>query len=132
MAKIKIDIWLCVKRASVIAGLIAFLSVTAKTAVSYFATAKQQAELQKTVQLTNKKLELTNSRLLLNIGQDVVDVKQRDVMWTRQQITTQRREEPPTAAEIEIMKKGKTELLEQKAVQYDRVMNFEKKYEQQF
>ncbi|HEG44077.1 MAG TPA: hypothetical protein ENH94_08515 [Phycisphaerales bacterium] len=132
MAKIKIDIWMCMKRATVIAGLITFLSVTAKTSMSYFATAEQQAEVQKAQKLTNKKLELTNDRLFLNIRQDLVDVKERDVMWMQQQITTQRRAEPPTAAEDVILAKAETELDEQKALQRDLIANFEKKNKQQF
>lgn len=123
MAKFKIGKHL--KDILAIAILLGTLTGGVVQATKYFARAKELEAL-------DKRHELTYNRLELNISQDILDNKEQDVRWTKQQVVMKRRDDPPTVAEKEIIKSEEAELAEKKKLHADRVKRFEEKYQEAY
>ncbi len=71
-------------------------------------------------------------RLGLSISQDEIDRRKSDVRWMKQQVVFERRDEPPTVAEAEIIEEAERDLKETNAKHMNRVKAYEDKYEQAF
>ncbi len=118
MDKKKIDLLHDVGRIVKLIVLIGLAATVVTTALTFFAKAK-------TVQMLDQ-------RLGLNISQDIVNSKKADVQWMKQQVVMQRKEGPPTPAELEIIKKGEVELEEAKELHKGRVKDYEAQHKQKF
>ena len=102
------------------------------TALTYFARSKT--------------VQILDSRLLLSIRQDNVDREAAKVdreagkvRWIRQQAVMERREAPPTPAELDIiaesekdLARSENELAKQETIQSQRVQAFEEQYQEKF
>ncbi len=129
MNKEKLDTGTKVLKLIVLCGLAA---ATITTALNFFAKSKT--------------VQMLDSRLELSIGQDnvdregaKVDREASKVRWMRQQAVMERRDEPPTAAELDIISgsvkdlaRSEKKLDKRETLQSQRVRAFEEKYQQQF
>lgn len=114
----KKDMLLTAARIMKLVVLSAAAAAAITTALTFFAKAK-------TVQALDQ-------RLWLNTSEDIVRHKESDVRWTEQRIAFQRRDNPPTIAETEIVKKAEEELTDAKSRHSERVKSFEEQYQQKF
>ena len=67
-------------------------------------------------------------RIGLSISQDNIDRENADVRWMEQQTAFERRKDPKTISEVEIIKAAKTKLTESKNRHDTRVRAYEEEY----
>ena len=80
----------------------------------------------------SKTVQMLDQRLGLSISKDIVDGEKSNVRWMEQQVVFERKEEPPTSAEHEIIKAAKKALAEKEELHKERVKNYEEQYKQKF
>ncbi len=101
--------------------LIGYASVAAAaitTALTFFAKAKTVDKL--------------DARLGLSISQDIVNNEESNLRWMRQQTVFERKNQPPSPAEAEMIKDAETKLVERKEIHKERIKGYEEKYKQAF
>ena len=113
MAKKK-DLWELVHKIRTLIIVIGGITAMVVSAVTYFAKAES--------------LEMTDQRLALNISQDIINSKESNVRWMKQQVGFQRKKDPYTLAESDIIKEAESELAEYKSRHFERIQRFEAKY----
>lgn len=121
----KVGAWVWVKRMVLLTVLAGALATTAAAALNFFARAE---ELRK----TNAKQELSESRLALSISQDNVDRQDSNVRWMKQQAAFERKIDPLSPAERDMIEAAEKDLAQQKARHDERIQRFEKNYKQEF
>lgn len=114
----RVRFWDIVKKVAMLVIVAGGATTTGVSALKFFARAK-------TVRAIDKRLEL-------NISQDIVESKESDVRWMKQQMAFERRGDPKTIAETEIIKDAEAELDEVKARHNKRVEQYEEQTGEQF
>lgn len=123
--QVKPGLWVWVKRAVMILVLIGSVTATATSALKYFAHAE---DLRK----TNTQQELSERRLALSISQDNVRWEDSNVRWMKQQAVFERKANPLSPAEQEMIEAAEKDLAQQKAQHNERIQRFEENYKQEF